>query len=51
VIADGAPGEVLHPYVLERTYGAPMQVLRHGGMPVVVEHGHGLHDRLRGRSA
>ncbi|MEJ7801354.1 MAG: metal ABC transporter ATP-binding protein [Ilumatobacter sp.] len=42
VIADGAPGDVLHPYVLERTYGAPMQVLQHGGMPLVVEHrGHG----------
>jgi zinc/manganese transport system ATP-binding protein len=52
VIADGPPEQVLHPYVLERTYGAPMQVLQHGGMPVVVEHhGHGLHDRLRGRSA
>ncbi|MEO6652134.1 MAG: metal ABC transporter ATP-binding protein, partial [Ilumatobacteraceae bacterium] len=42
VIADGPPGDVLHPYVLERTYGAPMQVLQHGGMPLVVEHrGHG----------
>lgn len=52
VIADGPPEQVLHPYVLERTYGAPMQVLQHGGMPVVLEHhGHGLHDRLRGRSA
>jgi ABC-type Mn2+/Zn2+ transport system ATPase subunit len=56
VVADGPPEEVLHPYVLERTYGAPMQVLQHGGMPVVVEHpssrgGHGLHDRLRGKSA
>lgn len=51
VIADGSPDEVLHPYVLERTYGAPMQVLRHGGMPVVLEHEHGLHERLRGRSA
>lgn len=56
VVADGPPEEVLHPYVLERTYGAPMQVLQHGGMPVVIEHpssrgGHGLHDRLRGRSA
>ena len=51
VVADGPPEQVLHPYVLERTYGAPMQVLQHGGMPVVVEHGHGLHDRLRGRSA
>ena len=51
VVADGPPEEVLHPYVLERTYGAPMQVLQHGGMPVVLEHEHGLHDRLRGRSA
>lgn len=52
VIADGPPELVLHPYVLERTYGAPMQVLQHGGMPVVLEHhGHGLHERLRGRSA
>ncbi len=37
VIADGPPSEVLHPYILERTYGAPMQVLQHGGMPVVLE--------------
>lgn len=44
VIADGRPDDVLHPYVLERTYGAPMQVLRHGGMPLVVEHrSHGPH--------
>lgn len=44
VIADGPPEQVLHPYVLERTYGAPMQVLRHGGMPVVLEpRGHGPH--------
>ncbi len=44
VIADGPPEHVLHPYVLERTYGAPMQVLQHGGMPLVVEHrGHGPH--------
>jgi ABC-type Mn2+/Zn2+ transport system ATPase subunit len=44
VIADGPPEEVLHPYVLERTYGAPMDVLQHGGMPVVLEHrGHGPH--------
>ncbi len=47
VIADGPPSEVLHPYVLERTYGAPMEVLQHGGMPVVLEHRHGLHDRFR----
>jgi ABC-type Mn2+/Zn2+ transport system ATPase subunit len=37
VIAVGAPRTVLTPEVLERTYGAPMEVLVHGGMPVVVE--------------
>jgi len=37
VVAHGAPNEVLTPEVLERTYGAPMEVLTHGGMPVVVE--------------
>jgi ABC-type Mn2+/Zn2+ transport system ATPase subunit len=37
VIAAGSPAEVLVPDVLERTYGAPMQVLEHGGMPVVVD--------------
>ena len=52
VVADGTPAEVLRPDVLERTYGAPMDVLQHGGMPVVLEHrGHGLHERLRDRSA
>lgn len=38
VIADGPPAQVLHPYVLQHTYGAPMDVLQHGGMPVVLEH-------------
>ena len=47
VVADGPPSEVLHPYVLERTYGAPMDVLQHGGMPVVLEHRHGLHEHFR----
>jgi len=37
VIATGSPRKVLNPSVLERTYGAPMEVLTHGGMPVVVE--------------
>ena len=46
VIADGSPSEVLQPYFLERTYGAPMEVLQHGGMPVVLEHGG---DELRNR--
>jgi ABC-type Mn2+/Zn2+ transport system ATPase subunit len=44
VLGDGSPAQVLVPEVLERTYGAPMDVLQHGGMPVVVEHrGHGPH--------
>jgi ABC-type Mn2+/Zn2+ transport system ATPase subunit len=52
VVADGPPAEVLHSYVLERTYGAPMDVLSHGGMPVVLEHDvAALHRRLSGRSA
>lgn len=37
VIAAGRPSEVLTPEVLEATYGAPMEVLVHGGMPVVVD--------------
>ncbi|MGH9196040.1 MAG: metal ABC transporter ATP-binding protein [Acidimicrobiia bacterium] len=38
IIAAGAPAEILTPGILEETYGAPMDVLSHGGMPVVVEH-------------
>lgn len=38
VIADGAPIDVLRPAVLEKTYGAPLEVLIHGGMPVVLDH-------------
>jgi ABC-type Mn2+/Zn2+ transport system ATPase subunit len=38
VIATGRPQEVITPEVLELTYGAPLEVLSHGGMPVVVEH-------------
>jgi ABC-type Mn2+/Zn2+ transport system ATPase subunit len=37
VIGDGAPQDVLTPDVLERTYGASMEVLVHGGMPVVLD--------------
>ncbi len=33
----GTPREVLTPEVLERTYGAPMDVLEHGGMLIVVD--------------
>ena len=37
VITDGAPLEVFTPRVLEATYGAPMDVLTHGGVAVVVD--------------
>ena len=37
VIGDGVPQDVLTEDVLERTYGASMEVLVHGGMPVVVD--------------
>lgn len=37
IIGVGPPREVLTPEVLRRTYGADMDVLEHGGMPVVVD--------------
>jgi len=37
VTGRGSPSEVLTSEVLEATYGAPMHVLEHGGMPVVVD--------------
>lgn len=37
VMGAGAPRDVLTADVLERTYGAEMEVLEHGGMPVVVD--------------
>jgi ABC-type Mn2+/Zn2+ transport system ATPase subunit len=37
VIAQGDPRTVLTSDVLERTYDAPMHVLRHAGLPVVVD--------------
>ena len=37
VVAAGAPAAVLTPEVLERTYGAPLEVLLHAGLPVVVD--------------
>lgn len=42
VIGVGPPREVITPEVLERTFGARMEVLVHGGMPVVVDH----HDQV-----
>ena len=37
IMGEGAPRDVLTPEVLEATYGAPMEVLEHAGMPLVVE--------------
>ncbi len=37
VIASGRPEDVMVPDVLERTFGARMEVLQHLGMPVVVD--------------
>jgi ABC-type Mn2+/Zn2+ transport system ATPase subunit len=52
VIADGPPVDVLNSDVLEKTYGAPMDVLIHGGMPVVLEQGNSdVVRRLGGRSS
>ncbi len=37
VVAEGPPAKVIVPEVLERTFGARMEVLQHLGMPVVVD--------------
>ena len=39
MIADGTPEDVIRPEVLEKTYGARMEVLEHLGMRVVVDDG------------
>ena len=39
IIADGSPAEVITPDVLERTFGARLEVLEHLGMRVVVDEG------------
>lgn len=44
----GSPAVVLTPAVLEATYGAPMEVLDHAGMPYVVEAGHSFARRASG---
>lgn len=42
VVAEGPPNEVITPRVLERTFGAPMDVLEHLGLPVVLEREAGI---------
>lgn len=37
VAGRGTPREVLTPEILETVYGAPMEVLEHAGMPIVVD--------------
>lgn len=37
VLGEGPPRDVLTADVLERTYGAKMQILEHGGMPIVLD--------------
>jgi len=46
VIGQGTPREVLTPEVLERTYGAPMEVLEHAGMPMVLDRYVTAHDNI-----
>jgi ABC-type Mn2+/Zn2+ transport system ATPase subunit len=37
IVAEGSPDDVIVPAVLERTFGARMEVLQHMGVPVVVD--------------
>ncbi|MGH3929736.1 MAG: metal ABC transporter ATP-binding protein [Pseudonocardiaceae bacterium] len=46
VIARGTPHQVITPPVLERTFGASMEVLEHLGMPVVLERHYGITRRI-----
>jgi ABC-type Mn2+/Zn2+ transport system ATPase subunit len=50
VIAAGAPFEVLRPDVLERTYGAPMEVLEHAGGLMVIDSYRPAQSAARSRS-
>ena len=41
IIGIGPPAEVLTARNLERTYDAPMEIIEHAGMPIVIDHYHG----------
>lgn len=43
VVGHGAPREVLTADILERTFGAKMEILEHAGMPIVVDQYTHLH--------
>lgn len=47
VIGEGTPRVVLTAEVLERTYGARMEILEHAGMPIVVDN-YAAHDNVVG---
>lgn len=47
VIGQGSPRDVFTADVLERTYGAPVEVLEHAGMPMVLDHYRSDHRALR----
>ena len=49
IVAAGPPIEVLTPSVLELTYGAPMDVLEHMGLPLVVDRQLSLANPLAGQ--
>jgi ABC-type Mn2+/Zn2+ transport system ATPase subunit len=51
VIADGPPEVVLTTEVLERTYGAPMDILEHGGLRIVIDRYDGNVVPLRKRAS
>ena len=51
VVKEGSPSEVITAEVLERTYGARLEVLEHAGMPVVVDDYQTDADVLRFRGA
>jgi ABC-type Mn2+/Zn2+ transport system ATPase subunit len=51
ITGQGAPADVLTPAVLEATYGAPMDVLEHAGLRIVVDRPHGHPDRAHPEGA